>query len=69
MDAGTHTDIFPLIVVPCDIDIKIKPTYLSESIVDVISQYYAQELNANRPPTPTRGRPPVVNDRGSLAWI
>ncbi|KAF9592306.1 hypothetical protein IFM89_013532 [Coptis chinensis] len=26
------------------------------------------ELNANRPPTPTRGRP-QVNDRGSLAWI
>jgi len=28
-----------------------------------------QELNANRPPTPTRGRPQVANDRGSLAWI
>jgi hypothetical protein len=28
-----------------------------------------QELNANRPPTPTRGRPQVTNDRGSLAWI
>ncbi|KAF9595927.1 hypothetical protein IFM89_006208 [Coptis chinensis] len=27
------------------------------------------ELNANRPPTPTRGRPQVANDRGSLAWI
>jgi hypothetical protein len=27
-------------------------------------------LNANRPPTPTRGRPQVItNDRGSLAWI
>lgn len=28
-----------------------------------------QELNANRPPTPTRGRPQVTNDRGSLAWM
>ncbi|MBA0609857.1 hypothetical protein Godav_010788 [Gossypium davidsonii] len=28
-----------------------------------------QELNANRPPTPTRGRPQVTNDRGSLAWV
>ena len=27
------------------------------------------ELNANRPPTPTIGRPQVANDRGSLAWI
>ncbi|KAG6570462.1 Serine/threonine-protein phosphatase BSL2, partial [Cucurbita argyrosperma subsp. sororia] len=30
---------------------------------------WMQELNANRPPTPTRGRPEVANDRGSLAWI
>ncbi|KAM7522629.1 hypothetical protein LguiA_012531 [Lonicera macranthoides] len=27
------------------------------------------ELNANRPPTPTRGRPQLTNDQGSLAWI
>ncbi|XP_065034263.1 serine/threonine-protein phosphatase BSL3-like [Musa acuminata AAA Group] len=30
---------------------------------------WMQELNANRPPTPTRGRPQSSNDRGSLAWI
>ncbi|MQL99092.1 hypothetical protein Taro_031811 [Colocasia esculenta] len=30
---------------------------------------WMQELNANRPPTPTRGRPQLANDRGSLAWI
>ncbi|GMI81651.1 BRI1 suppressor 1 (BSU1)-like 2 [Hibiscus trionum] len=34
---------------------------------------WMQELNANRPATPTRGRPQVANananDRGSLAWI
>ncbi|GKU93740.1 hypothetical protein SLEP1_g7308 [Rubroshorea leprosula] len=30
---------------------------------------WMQELNANRPPTPTRGRPQSTTDRGSLAWI
>ncbi|KAF3576450.1 hypothetical protein DY000_02030622 [Brassica cretica] len=30
---------------------------------------WMQELNANRPPTPTRGRPQTPNDCGSLAWI
>ncbi|KAF8098259.1 hypothetical protein N665_0270s0030 [Sinapis alba] len=30
---------------------------------------WMQELNANRPPTPTRGRPQNPDDRGSLAWI
>ncbi|XP_076944051.1 serine/threonine-protein phosphatase BSL3-like [Bidens hawaiensis] len=30
---------------------------------------WMQELNANRPPTPTRGRPQVANDHASLAWI
>ncbi|KAK7342064.1 hypothetical protein VNO80_25007 [Phaseolus coccineus] len=34
-----------------------------------IEDTWMQELNANRPPTPTRGRPQVTNDRGSLAWI
>ncbi|KAL6893562.1 hypothetical protein ACP4OV_007660 [Aristida adscensionis] len=35
-----------------------------------IEDTWMQELNANRPPTPTRGRPQAVaNDRGSLAWI
>ncbi|KAL1082229.1 hypothetical protein V6Z11_D09G121200 [Gossypium hirsutum] len=32
-----------------------------------IEDTWMQELNANRPPTPTRGRPQVANDRGSLA--
>ncbi|KAH9311050.1 hypothetical protein KI387_026085, partial [Taxus chinensis] len=30
---------------------------------------WMQELNVQRPPTPTRGRPQTTNDRGSLAWI
>ncbi|KAH6793684.1 BRI1 suppressor 1 3 [Perilla frutescens var. hirtella] len=34
-----------------------------------VEDTWMQELNANRPPTPTRGRPQVTNDRGSLAWI
>ncbi|KAE9616782.1 hypothetical protein Lal_00034470 [Lupinus albus] len=34
-----------------------------------IEDTWMQELNANRPATPTRGRPQVTNDRGSLAWI
>lgn len=34
-----------------------------------IEDTWMQELNANRPPTPTRGRPQVTTDRGSLAWI
>ncbi|KAK9734624.1 hypothetical protein RND81_04G152800 [Saponaria officinalis] len=34
-----------------------------------IEDTWMQELNANRPPTPTRGRPQVANDRGSLAWM
>ncbi|PIN00635.1 Serine/threonine specific protein phosphatase PP1, catalytic subunit [Handroanthus impetiginosus] len=34
-----------------------------------IEDTWMQELNANRPPTPTRGRPQVANDRNSLAWI
>ncbi|MBA0684057.1 hypothetical protein Goari_025668 [Gossypium aridum] len=29
-----------------------------------IEDTWMQELNANRPPTPTRGRPQVANDRG-----
>ncbi|CAN4120154.1 unnamed protein product [Withania somnifera] len=33
-----------------------------------IEDTWMQELNANRPPTPTRGRPQVASDRGSLAW-
>ncbi|CAL0324286.1 unnamed protein product [Lupinus luteus] len=34
-----------------------------------IEDTWMQELNANRPATPTRGRPQATNDRGSLAWI
>ncbi|KAL2328398.1 hypothetical protein Fmac_021825 [Flemingia macrophylla] len=40
-----------------------------ETSPDHIEDTWMQELNANRPPTPTRGRPQVPNDRGSLAWM
>lgn len=30
---------------------------------------YLQELNIQRPPTPTRGRPQAAGDRNSLAYI
>ncbi|KAK3205585.1 hypothetical protein Dsin_019631 [Dipteronia sinensis] len=40
-----------------------------EASPERIEDTWMQELNANRPPTPTRGRPQVPNDRGSLAWI
>ncbi|MCO5552486.1 hypothetical protein L7F22_005998 [Adiantum nelumboides] len=34
----------------------------------LVEDTWMQELNTQRPPTPTRGRPPS-NDRNSLAWI
>ncbi|GAV75136.1 Metallophos domain-containing protein/Kelch_2 domain-containing protein/Kelch_4 domain-containing protein [Cephalotus follicularis] len=40
-----------------------------EASPERIEDTWMQELNANRPPTPTRGRPQVTSDRGSLAWI
>ena len=43
--------------------------YITIYIYNFVFVGLLQELNANRPPTPTRGRPQVANDRGSLAWI
>ncbi|KAL8129966.1 hypothetical protein V2J09_019121 [Rumex salicifolius] len=40
-----------------------------EASPERIEDTWMQELNVNRPPTPTRGRPQTANDRGSLAWI
>ncbi|XP_074566466.1 serine/threonine-protein phosphatase BSL2 homolog [Curcuma longa] len=42
------------------------PETLSENHTE---DTWMHELNANRPPTPTRGRPQASNDRGSLAWM
>ncbi|KAL9660994.1 hypothetical protein QQ045_025813 [Rhodiola kirilowii] len=34
-----------------------------------IEDTWMQELNANRPATPTRGRPQTTNENGALAWM
>ncbi|OEL36207.1 Serine/threonine-protein phosphatase BSL2-like protein [Dichanthelium oligosanthes] len=59
-----------LVVVPKLIH-PLPPAITSpEASPDHIEDTWMQELNANRPPTPTRGRPQAVaNDRGSVAWI
>ncbi|CAH9115499.1 unnamed protein product [Cuscuta epithymum] len=59
-----------LVVVPKLIH-PLPPALLSpeESPDRHIEDTWMQELNANRPATPTRGRPQGTNDRGSLAWI
>jgi diadenosine tetraphosphatase ApaH/serine/threonine PP2A family protein phosphatase len=59
-----------LVVVPKLIH-PLPPAMTSpETSPEHIEDTWMQELNANRPPTPTRGRPQAANnDRGSLAWI
>ncbi|MCO5566287.1 hypothetical protein L7F22_019963 [Adiantum nelumboides] len=59
-----------LIVVPKLIH-PLPPTILSPdtSPEHHTEDTWMQELNTQRPPTPTRGRPQPVNDRISLAWI
>ncbi|CAM8970313.1 unnamed protein product [Rhodiola kirilowii] len=34
-----------------------------------VEDTWMQELNANRPATPTRGRPQTTNENGALAWM
>ncbi|XP_037443254.1 serine/threonine-protein phosphatase BSL2 homolog [Triticum dicoccoides] len=63
-----------LVVVPKLIH-PLPPAITSpETSPDQIEDTWMQELNANRPATPTRGRPQAAaaataNDRGALAWI
>lgn len=59
-----------LIVVPKLIH-PLPPTITSPdtSPEHLAEDTWMQELNTQRPPTPTRGRPQPVNDRNSLAWI
>ncbi|KQK13977.1 serine/threonine-protein phosphatase BSL2 homolog isoform X2 [Brachypodium distachyon] len=59
-----------LVVVPKLIH-PLPPAITSpETSPDHIEDTWMQELNANRPATPTRGRPQAAaNDRGALAWI
>ncbi|KAM3303220.1 serine/threonine-protein phosphatase BSL3 isoform X1 [Capsicum chacoense] len=57
-----------LVVVPKLIHPIPPPSSPENSPERHLEDTWMQELNANRPPTPTRGRPQVANDRGSLAW-
>ncbi|GMG98401.1 hypothetical protein Nepgr_000241 [Nepenthes gracilis] len=62
---GRDLVVVPKLIHPLPPAISSPETSLERQIEDT----WMQELNANRPPTPTRGRPPVANDQGSLAWI
>ncbi|XP_022885210.1 serine/threonine-protein phosphatase BSL3 isoform X2 [Olea europaea var. sylvestris] len=62
---GRDLVVVPKLIHPLPPAISSSETSPERQIEDT----WMQELNANRPPTPTRGRPQVTNDRGSLAWI
>eukprot|EP00249_Psilotum_nudum_P023104 c28750_g1_i1 orf=412-3258(+) len=58
-----------LVVVPKLIHPIPPSTTYPESSLDHFEDVWMQELNVQRPPTPTRGRPQSSSDRSSLAWI
>ncbi|XP_038988475.1 serine/threonine-protein phosphatase BSL1 homolog isoform X2 [Phoenix dactylifera] len=59
-----------LVVVPKLIHPLPPPPQSPESSPEhVLEDTWMQELNIQRPPTPTRGRPQSANDRNSLAYI
>ncbi|XP_010904839.2 serine/threonine-protein phosphatase BSL1 homolog isoform X2 [Elaeis guineensis] len=59
-----------LVVVPKLIHPLPPPQQSPESSPEhVLEDTWMQELNIQRPPTPTRGRPQSANDRNSLAYI
>ncbi|KAI3756680.1 hypothetical protein L1987_56502 [Smallanthus sonchifolius] len=62
---GRDLVVVPKLIHPLPPAISSPETSPERSVEDT----WMQELNANRPPTPTRGRPQVTNDRGSLAWM
>lgn len=62
---GRDLVVVPKLIHPLPPAISSSETSRERHIEDT----WMQELNATRPPTPTRGRPQVANDRGSLAWI
>ncbi|XP_047307706.1 serine/threonine-protein phosphatase BSL3-like [Impatiens glandulifera] len=62
---GRDLVVVPKLIHPIPPAIRSTETSPEQHIEDT----WMQELNANRPPTPTRGRPQVPNERGSLAWI
>lgn len=63
---GRNLIVVPKLIHPLPPAIT-SPETSPESLVE---DTWMQELNTQRPPTPTRGRPPPpANDRNSLAWI
>ncbi|KAJ6816317.1 serine/threonine-protein phosphatase BSL1-like protein [Iris pallida] len=59
-----------LVIVPKLIHPIPPPLHSPESSPDrVMDDTWMQELNIQRPPTPTRGRPQSASDRSSLAYI
>ncbi|KAG6478437.1 hypothetical protein ZIOFF_061879 [Zingiber officinale] len=62
---GRDLVVVPKLIHPLPPAINLSETSPERHIEDT----WMQEINANRPATPTRGRPQVANDRGSLAWI
>ncbi|WOL16471.1 serine/threonine-protein phosphatase [Canna indica] len=59
-----------LVIVPKLIHPLPPPLQSPESSPEhVLEDTWMQELNIQRPPTPTRGRPQSANDRSSLAYI
>ncbi|XP_042463963.1 serine/threonine-protein phosphatase BSL1 homolog [Zingiber officinale] len=59
-----------LVIVPKLIHPLPPPMQSPESSPEhVLEDTWMQELNIQRPPTPTRGRPQSANDRSSLAYI
>ncbi|CAA6662120.1 unnamed protein product [Spirodela intermedia] len=57
------------LVVPKLIHPLPPPLQSPESSPDRVTDSWMQELNIQRPPTPTRGRPQSAGDRNSLAYI
>ncbi|GJP53245.1 hypothetical protein CLOM_g12420 [Closterium sp. NIES-68] len=60
---GRDLVVFPKMIHP------LPPTGNSGSSSPDYQDEWMQELNSQRPPTPTRGRPQPANDRNSLAFI
>ncbi|KAH7365250.1 hypothetical protein KP509_18G017100 [Ceratopteris richardii] len=74
---GTANNAGALLVVGRDLVVVPKlihplpPVVVSQDMQEdgFMEETWMQELNSQRPPTPTRGRPHTANDRNSLAWI
>ncbi|CAI5961429.1 unnamed protein product [Closterium sp. NIES-64] len=60
---GRDLVVFPKMIHP------LPPTGNPANSSDDQDDTWMQELNSQRPPTPTRGRPQAGNDRNSLAFI